>query len=159
MKHFDKFIIAAFVLLMFSACKDSKRLYEYNYLMSQNNWYIDTVPTFSFDISEPNKKYNIMLNVRNTISYQYYNLFVNYQLCDSNGVKLQGQQVEMILLDQKTGRPLGSGVGDLFFHQFTVLNNYSFPYKGKFKIKLIQYMRENPLPEIMSAGVRIETAN
>jgi len=156
MKQLSKYIFLIITIITFCACKDSNRLYEYNYLMSQNNWYLDTVPTFTFDIEKPNDKYNVLLNVRNTIAYPYYNLFVQYQLCDSVGNKLQGQQVEMTLLDQKTGRPLGSGIGDLYFHQFPVLTNYSFPYKGKFKIKLMQYMRENPLPEVMAAGIRIE---
>jgi gliding motility-associated lipoprotein GldH len=141
--------------IAFCACNDN-RVYEYNYLMKQNNWYIDTVPTFHFSIDQPEKRYNVFLNVRNTVAYPYYNLFVNYQLCDSVGNKLQGQQVEMMLLDPKTGRPLGNGIGDLFFHQFPVLSQYTFPYKGKYSVKLVQYMRENPLPEVMSAGVRIE---
>jgi len=157
MKYFSKntLFLLAIISIAFSACKDN-RVYEYNYLMPQNQWFMDTVPTFSFIIDQPEKQYNILLNIRNTLAYPYYNLFVNYQLCDSTGNKLQGQQVEMLILDQKTGRPLGNGIGDLFFHQFPVLNQYKFPYKGKYKIKLVQYMRENPLPEVMSTGVRIE---
>ena len=149
------FVLVPCLAFMLSGCKDN-RVYEFNYIMSQNNWYIDTVPTFTFNIDEPQKQYNVLLNIRNTIAYPYYNLFVKYQLCDSIGNKLQGQQVEMMLLDAKTGRPQGSGIGDLYFHQFPVLTKYQFPYKGKFKVKIIQYMRANPLPEIMSAGVRIE---
>lgn len=149
-------LIASILFSVLVSCQDEARVYEYNYVMSQNNWAIDTIPSFSFEIDQPQKEYNVYVNIRNTIGYPYYNLFVNYQLCDSLGIKLKGQQIEMMLLDPKTGRPLGKGVGDLFFHQFPVLNNYSFPYKGKYKIKVIQYMRINPLPEIMSAGVRVE---
>jgi gliding motility-associated lipoprotein GldH len=66
---------------------------------------------------------------------------------------------ELTLLDPKTGKPLGKGLGDIFDHQIVALPNYRFQKSGTYTIKLKQYMRQDPLPDVMSVGVRVEKAS
>lgn len=154
------FILIAFVIA-FSSCdkfaqSKTERLFEYNYQFTNRIWNMDTIPSYQFEIENPNVACNLLLNLRNGLDYSFYNIFVKYSLEDSTGKVLKSRQLELNLLDPKTGRPLGKGVTDLYFHQFEFLSNYKFPYKGKYKIKVTQYMREQELKGIHSVGVRIE---
>ena len=60
-------------------------------------------------------------------------------------------------MDEKTGKPMGDGLGDLFDHKIIALKNYRFPRAGKYTFKVRQYMRQDPLPAILSMGVSVET--
>ena len=65
---------------------------------------------------------------------------------------------ELILADEKTGKPIGSGLGDIFDHKILILKGYKFPKKGTYQIKIQQFMRQNPLPDVLSFGLAIEKA-
>ncbi len=140
------------------AC-DPNRVYEHYHDIPKNQWFIDSVQTYTFTIEDPAIAYNVYYNVRNSISYPYYNLFVTYSLTDKQGKQLSSQLQELMLMDAKTGKPLGDGLGDIFDHQVISLSNYKFPAKGTYTFKIKQYMRKDPLPEIMSMGIRVEKVN
>jgi gliding motility-associated lipoprotein GldH len=133
-------------------------LYEENHTLENNQWYIDTVPAFTFTIEDINTPYNIYYNVRNANSYPYYNLYLTYYLMDEQGKQISARLQELTLLDPKTGKPLGDGLGDIFDHRIIALQNYKFPKPGKYTMKVKQYMRQDPLPAIMSVGIRVEKA-
>ena len=156
-KYLRKYLVCFAALLALNAC-DEKRLYEQNTDLAGNQWYIDTIPSFTFRIADASKPYNIYYNVRNAISYPYYNLFVTYYLQDSTGKQLSSRLQELLLADSKTGKPLGDGLGDIFDHQILSLKNYRFPKNGTYTFRVKQYMRQDPLPFVMSVGVRVEKA-
>jgi gliding motility-associated lipoprotein GldH len=137
------------------AC-DPARLYEKNQDLEGYQWYIDTIPAFKFSVKEANVPYNLYYNIRNASAYPYYNLYVTYYLSDSTGKVLTSRLQELTLMDPKTGKPLGDGMGDIFDHRIQALGNYRFPYPGTYTFKVKQYMRKDPLPGIMSVGLRVE---
>lgn len=143
--------------LWFCAC-DSQRVYEQNYDFAQKEWILDTLPTFRFEISEPDEQYNIYWNVRNTLNYPYRNLYLTYYLEDTLGRTISTDLHNMLLFDSKTGKPYGSGMGDIFSHQIMALPNYQFDSAGIYQIRLEQYMRTESLKDILSVGVRVEKA-
>ncbi len=119
-------------------------------------WTIENECKFGFMIDDATKNYNVYYNVRNNLTYPYYNLFVTRYLYNANGKKLDEKMDELLLADDKTGKPLGAGLGDIFDHKILVLKNYKFPKKGAYQIKVKQYMRQNPLPDILSFGLAVE---
>jgi gliding motility-associated lipoprotein GldH len=154
-----KYFLYIFSLFIICAACDADRVYEENYTIEDNKWYIDTIPSFSFTINDTTIAYNIYYNVRNAISYPFYNLYVTYYLIDEQGNQVSGRLQELTLMDAKDGTPLGSGLGDIFDHQILALGNYRFKKKGTYTFKIKQYMRQDPLPDIMSIGIRVEKAN
>ena len=143
------------ILLAFTAC-DKNRIYEKNIELANEGWYIDSVLTFGFNIQDTSLRYNICYNIRNANTYPYYNLYTRYYLEDSVGSILSTYLHEMFLMDTKTGRPLGSGIGDIYDHQFELLNDLKFNAAGTYKIIVKQYMRKDPLPGILAVGIRVE---
>ncbi|MBK9459018.1 MAG: hypothetical protein IPN94_06195 [Sphingobacteriales bacterium] len=52
-----------------------------------------------------------------------------------------------------------SGMGDIITQQVLIQPNAIFPMLGKYKFELVQDMRLNPLPDVISAGLRVEVAD
>jgi len=143
-------------ILGFSSC-DESRIYENSEDYKDRYWLIDSLASFQFDIPDSSIAYNVYFNVRNTNNYPYHNLYVQYALKDSSEV-LKKELINNFLFNEKTGEPYGSGLGDLFSHQFKLLDNYRFDKSGSYTIDFQHYMREDSLSGIVSAGVRVEKA-
>ncbi len=156
--RFSPFLVFFIFMLLLSGCFDDSRIYEKNVDFSGKYWDIDTVPEFEFIIQDTAKAYNIYWNVRNTVSYPFRNLYLTYYMEDTLGNQVSSNLHDMTLFDPVTGKPYGSGSGDIFDHQFLALPDQKFEKTGKYKIKLKQYMRMDSLPEVLSVGIRVEEA-
>ena len=145
------------ITLPLSSC-DESRVYEENVDFPRKQWAVDSIPSFEFEIDDPSKPYNIYWNVRNTVAYPYRNLYLTYYIEDTTGRRITTDLHNMLLFEPKTGKPYGSGLGDIFSHQFMALPNFKFDKAGMYRIRLEQYMRTDTLPEILSVGTRVEDA-
>jgi gliding motility-associated lipoprotein GldH len=147
------FVFAGLVLI---SC-DGNRLYEYNKDFEDRTWKANDTAVFNFYIRDLGKKYNLYYNVRNSIDYPYARLFINYSLTDSMGNVIEKRLIPQDLFDQKTGKPKGnSGLGDIYDHQFLVLQGFEFKQYGTYLVKLTQQMRQDTLPGMLAVGVRVE---
>ncbi|MEM6736279.1 MAG: gliding motility lipoprotein GldH [Bacteroidota bacterium] len=151
MKHFSVIILSVFIL----SC-DSTRVYDDFNDLDDAYWHVDSVQHFSFQIKDTLKRYNIYATFRNSSSYPFYNIYFQYSLKDSSDNTLEEKLTEFNLFDPKTGKPLGSGLGDLFDHTFTLKKNHTFKETGEYKLALQQFMRMDTLPFILSVGARVE---
>jgi gliding motility-associated lipoprotein GldH len=152
-----------FILICFTAlstlmgCSDG-RIYDTHIDIENALWPENKELIYEFEVKDNQAAYNVIYNIRYTNTYPYYNLYVHYYLADSTGKALRDHQLHMDLFDSKTGKPLGKGLGDLFDGSFLNedLKAYKFPYAGKYKMKLKQYMRQSQLQGISSVGVKVE---
>ena len=152
-------LVCGFLLLhMVTSCSDPNRIYERNVDFSNNLWLADSIAEFEFEIADTRQSYNLHYNVRNSISYPYHNLYVQYTLEDSLGNTLSKALQNMDLFDPVTGRPLGEGLGDIFDHRILAIADQQFPKQGWYRFKVQQFMRQDSLPLIMSMGLRVEIA-
>lgn len=151
-----RILIVLFFCVAVSAC-DSTRIYEKNTDFEQRSWISTENPEFIISIPDNNQLYNIKVNFRNSLDYPKANLYYQFILQDSLGGQLEKKLITNFLFNEKTGEPLGSsGLGDIFDHQFPVLENYKFNYAGDYKIQLAQFMRMDTLSGMLSAGIRVE---
>ena len=152
-----------FFILIFSlglvGCKDDA-VYENNINLQNNEWRQSEELIFNFSIDDAGKPYNLFYNVRYANTYSYYNLYISYYLYDSTGNQISHKNpVGMDLFDPKSGKPLGSGLGDIFDYSIQNKTPIHFPMKGKYKMRVKQFMRQNPLVGIASFGISIEEIN
>lgn len=141
-------------LLLLTAC-DPARLYEQNVDLPKGNWQIDNAPVFEFEVKDTTQAYDIDFNVRYSLQYEYYNLYLKHELIGPDSTVISSKLHEVLLMDSKTGKPLGKGFSDTYDLQALALDNIKFPKAGKYKLKLTQYMRRDPLPNIMAIGIRV----
>ena len=148
-------IFSCLLLILASSC-DPNRVYEENIDFEDALWTVDNVPEFTFEIKDTDVSYNIKINIRNSLSFPFHNIYLKYNLSDSIDRALISELKEYYLFDAKTGTPQGNGLGDIFDNQFNLTENYSFSSPGKYTVDLQQSMRLDTLPMILSVGVRVE---
>lgn len=155
MKYF--FILLIFIPL--ASC-DPDRVYEKNIEIPGSIWNVNNPVLFEVEISDTISLHNVYINVRNAGMYQFSNLclFINTTLPDET---TQKDKVECFLAD-KSGKWLGSGLGDIWDNRILFSKGVKFPQKGVYKFVFEQAQRygekayiEN-LPFIMDVGLRIE---
>ena len=152
---FRVLILGSILLLM--GC-DKTRVYETNHDFNDGLWPSSDTLTFDFNIPDSSLRYNVILNVRNTIDFETARFFVQYQLSDSTSV-LRKRLLEHNLFDRKTGEPFGdSGLGNIYSHHFLLEPGITFTSTGNYRVTLNHMMRYDTLPEIRSIGVRVEKA-
>lgn len=148
------FLILCVVFVFILAACDSGRVYQQAYDFDEQGWHMDTIPSFAFEIKDGSPK-NLLLNVRNSIAYEWQNVYLMYHLQDSTGSKLASELINVALFDPTTGEPKGKG-NSIYQNTVPIFENYSFPATGTYTFKVTQYMRELELKEILSVGVRVE---
>jgi gliding motility-associated lipoprotein GldH len=158
-QQFIKYSLLVGLGVLFFRC-GSSRVYEQNIDLKNARWYADSVLVYSFDIKDANIAYNLLYNIRNSLQYPYYNLYVTYYLEDAQGKQLSTELQNITLMDAKTGKPFGSGLGDIFSHQLEIpnLTRFKFPKAGRYTFKVKQYMRQDPLLGVVSFGLKVEQA-
>jgi len=149
--------VFASLLLVIAGC-DKQRVFEGKKDFIDRFWVFNNPAEFEFEINEPDKSYNLFLNIRNTAKYQYQNIYLQYYLEDSTGRLLSKELKNIQLFNSITGVPLGNGLGDLFDIEKVFLEDYSFENSGKYRLRVDQFMRQDSLPEILSVGLRVEYA-
>jgi gliding motility-associated lipoprotein GldH len=154
--RYIKLLYFALIVSMISSCGDN-RIYDKHFDIKNGFWNEKEELTFDFEIKDKNPKYNVLYNIRYANTYPYYNLYVHYYLMDSTGKTFSDHLQRMDLFRPTTGEPLGKGLGDLYDRRILAIPNFAFPYSGKYKMKVKQYMRQNQLPGITSFGISIET--
>jgi len=149
-----------FLLIIFlvASC-DSNRVFEKNTDIPNNLWIKEEKPHFEFEITDTSIDYNIYYNIRNAVSYPFYNLYLTHYLKDSVGTLISTNLDELTLFNPKTGQPNGKGMGDIFDHRIPMLTKYKFDQPGKYTLEVEQFMRMDELPMIMAVGIRIEQSN
>lgn len=138
------------------ACDSKNTIYSEYEDITDGKWYENHAPTFTFTIKDASVPYNLSYNLRNSLSYPYYNLYLTRYLTDSAGHVLESRLDELLLMDAKTGKPNGDGLGDIFDHKVLIKQNYRFPKPGQYSFRVKQYMRQNPLPDVLSIGLTVE---
>ena len=108
-----------------------------------------------FLITDTVAAYSIYLVLRHTDAYQYNNIWLNIGL-QPPGDSLHTQKINLQLGDDANGWE-GTGMNDIWEVR-KLLNGAPRRFKqpGKYSFSISQVMRNNPLLNIMSAGLRIE---
>jgi gliding motility-associated lipoprotein GldH len=156
------FRISYFILLaslLITSC-NTIDLYEKTVSIPGHAWKSSYKPSFTFTIKDTSAPYRVILVLRHTQKYSYTNIWLNVS------VKLPGTDSAIVFkADKKLANNdngwLGTGMDDIYEHRIELTdelinNNVSFRRKGDYIFTLEQIMREDPLKNVLNAGLRIE---
>ncbi len=123
------------------------------FLSPQHKWSASEQPSFTFTISDTTTRYNVFVVLRHSDAYHYNNMWVNITTIPP-GDTAQTIRANLKLGDNK--RWLGNSIDDIVEHRILINTNPVRFKAGNYKFILQQIMRENPLPEVLNVGIRVE---
>jgi gliding motility-associated lipoprotein GldH len=161
MTVFKKFCGVSFCLLLVASCMllpscSHIDLYEKVVPIPQHQWQSRFKPAFNFTIKDTAVPYQLYFIVRHNNQYKYNNVWVN--LYAKGPADTVHKFVLELPLASKEGW-LGSGMDDVFEHRVGFVldpQKFSFARAGEYSFTLEQIMRDDPLPNIMDVGLRLE---
>lgn len=132
-------------------------VFEKNTVIPSYKWSPAFAATGTFDITDTLSAYNIYIVLRHTDGFKYNNIWLNVGL-QSPGDTMFSQKVDLSLGKDPDGWE-GTGMNDIWEVR-KLLNSKPSRFKksGEYKFNIEQLMRDNPLTDVMSAGLRIEKA-
>ena len=144
------------VSLCFTACTKLDE-FEKNSIIPQNQWLYTFKPSFDFEIKDTTASYNLYVVLRHTDAYRYNNIWLNIGT-QSPGDSTRYQKFELRLGSDTKGWE-GTGMDDIWELRKLITNGpVKFNKAGNYKFSVAHIMRENPLPNILSVGIRVEKA-
>lgn len=150
MKRLNMYLIFTLIFIAFS-CQEGA-YFEKNESIANRNWNYNDTKNFPVHIDDIGQKYDLFINVRHTSDYTFSNLFL--QIFEEGKAESDTTRIE-IKLAELDGRWTGKKKGDLYEHQITAKENFSFRDTGIYVFRIEQNMRENPLLHINDVGVKL----
>ena len=145
------------LLIFFTSCIRSN-VFEKNVAISKFKWDEKKEIPFTFHITDTSAIYSMYFMMRHTDAYPFSNIWLNiktiFPIKDSSSTS----KVEIPLADVE-GKWLSrgsKGMNEIWEHKMLIASPLKFSKSGDYTIVLSHIMRVNPLPEIMSVGIRLE---
>ncbi len=149
-----------YFILIIIACTASCtqiNVFEKNSNIPGYKWQNNFAATGTFNIDDTLAPYNLYLVLRHTDAYAYNNIWLNVGL-QSPGDSLFFQKIDLSLGNDANGWE-GTGMNDIWEIRKPLAQNKRFRKKGQYSFSIFQIMRDNPLLNVMSAGLRVEKVN
>lgn len=135
-----------------SSCFDQP-LIDQNQTIDERRWSREYEPEFSLAVTDTAVGYDVFLNLRNSIAYQFSDIYLQIQQKNPDSSKVR--YAIKIKMTNSEGLWVGKGSGNLYSQQVRFLRNYHFPDSGTYIFKIKQNMRTNPLVGIHNVGIRV----
>src|SRR5690606_31816663 len=142
-----------FLLTLSIASCNNDRVFEEYQGMPELHWNVEDTVSFEPEAIDPNVTFPL-LGLRYNDTYEFHNLYVRYLLTDSLGKVLADSLINIHLFDPVSGKPLGSGFGNVYT-KYDTLPNLAIPQGQKHRYAFIQYMRTEELKGIEAVGLKI----
>jgi gliding motility-associated lipoprotein GldH len=149
-------IFLVFVMaVMLLACQ-TKQLFEQSTIYPNHQWASKQVNEYQFQITDSTVPYNVYFVIRHHNAYHYKNIWIQLTTTAPND-SVSKQSVNLNLADDIKGW-LGTGMNDLYDQRIPINSEPVYLKKGMYKFALSHTMREDPLENILSTGIRVEKA-
>lgn len=150
---FPFFTLVVLVSLLSVSCQHID-VFEKNAPIPKYKWDYNFKATGDFAITDTLSSYNIFLVLRHTDAYKYNNIWLNVGL-QSPGDSMFYQKVKLDLGTDATGWE-GTGMNDIWEVRKMISGlPRRFKKMGLYKFSISQVMRDNPLSDVMSVGLRV----
>ena len=147
-------IVLLGISLWFTACSKID-VFEKNTAIAGHKWTYRLQPVFEFAINDTTSSYNLYVVLRHTDAYKYNNIWLNIG-SQAPADTMRYQRFDLQLGNDADGWE-GNGMDDIWEVRKSITKGpFKFNKAGNYKFSIAQVMRENPLQEIMSVGVRVE---
>lgn len=145
MKYFS-YLSLFFFALTLSSCGPNV-VYEQEHIIG-GSWKYEQEADFSFDISDSNKEYDLLLTITHSPNFSYQNFYTNITTVFPTGEKFTDPL--SIELANKMGSWLSSCDGEECTLHLLLRDDIKFKNVGKYEISFVQDTRDANLKGIQS---------
>lgn len=155
MASFKSTILGLLVCIALASC-ETIQLYEQNTTYADHQWASKQVNHYQFNITDTNALYHIYFVIRHHNAYHYKNIWLELNT-KAPGDSVYKQTLNLNLADDQQGW-LGTGMDDIYDQRIPIYAQPIKLKKGVYDFALQHTMREDPLQNILSTGIRVEKA-
>jgi gliding motility-associated lipoprotein GldH len=145
-------LLLPLIIFFLSGCEQGI-IFDNNKSLENDVWKSDQIIRFDVPLEDTVNIYKFYLNLRNSTSYRYANIFLFINSTFPDGTQAR-DTVECILADP-SGRWMGKGISNIKDNQVLLRRGLKFKQKGIYIFEFEQAMREPELKGIMDIGLRI----
>lgn len=130
-------------------------VFEKTATFPKHEWRAGEKQVIRFNISDTNSNYRLFFVIRHTNAYRYNNLWIKVGSKGPADSILHVQQFDLPLATNNKWN--GTGIDDIY-EQRILLSQRSLHVQkpGTYEFTIEHIMREDPLQEILNAGIRLE---
>ncbi len=145
------FAIGAIVCLFSCTTID---LYEKSVTIPRHQWERNFKPDFDFTIKDSNSLYQLFFILRHNEKYNFNNIYINVYVKGPGEDSVLKIQKDLPLATNEKGW-LATGMDDIYEHRIALAPAQTLK-PGTYHFTIEQIMREEPLKNVLNAGLRIE---
>ena len=129
-------------------------LYEKTVTIPGHSWQRSFKPTFEFTIKDTSAPYRLFFILRHNEKYSFNNIYINVFVKGPGQDSAIKIQQDLVLATNDKGW-LATGMDDIYEHRIPLAPDQNLK-AGTYTFTLEQIMREEPLKNVLNAGLRIE---
>lgn len=153
--YITQLLLLAGMIISFTACKKLD-VFEKNVSIPNYQWKYSFVPGFDFEITDTAAQYNLHVVLRHTDAYRYNNIWLNVTGTLQKDTLVKIPHIELPLGSDGKGWE-GTGMNDIWEVRKAITKGpVQFKKAGLYHFTIAQVMREDPLANVMSIGLRVE---
>jgi gliding motility-associated lipoprotein GldH len=138
-----------------SSCNWTTGVFEKNLTFTNQEWPSSIKPDIAFEISDTVSLYNVYIVLRHTDAYHFNNIYIRATVREPGDEKGKTGDYDLQLATNDKGW-FGTAMDDIYDARLLIQPKTKFVKSGVYHISLVQLMREDPLKNILSAGLRVE---
>jgi len=138
-----------------SACNWTTGVFEKNMEFNGHEWSSSVKPDISFEMNDTVSLYNIYIVVRHTDAYHFNNMYVRVTVKEPGSGPAKTGDYDLELATNGKGW-IGTAMDDIYDARLLIQPKTKFRKTGIYHITLEQLMREDPLKNVLSVGLRVE---
>lgn len=129
-------------------------LYEKSVTIPRHQWERSFRPEFNFAITDTTIPYQLYFILRHNEKYNFNNIYINVYVKGPGQDTAVKIQKDLVLATNEKGW-LATGMDDIYEHRIPLAPAQTLK-AGDYTFTIEQIMREDPLKNILNAGLRIE---
>lgn len=141
------------IAMLLMGC-ETKQLFEQNTIYPDHHWPSQQASRYQFNVTDSAAAYKVYFVIRHHNAYHYKNIWLDITM-KSPAQVLTKQVANLNLADDAKGW-LGSGMDDIYDQRIQIGTAPFHFKKGLNEISIQHTMREDPLQNILSTGIRVE---
>ncbi len=152
-------VVFLFLIINLSwlGCSVPTGMFEKDIALPGQQWAGSFHPTVDFRIQDSDTayRYNVYLVLRHTDAYNYNNIWIRGTVRTPGDTAMRSERYDLQLATNDKGW-IGTAMDDIYDARLLVQPKTKFRKSGIYHITMEQLMREDPLKNVLSAGLRVE---